>query len=177
MTFIAPEQKNMWTIFRPNQEKLLRHPVAPFDFSAYSKKDIDELIRHMRSMMVKYKGVGLSANQIGLNMSVFVCQLPSSNGKGYRGKFYAIFNPRIVAQGEKKILDPEGCLSVPGYYGDIDRSERVTLEGFDKNERPLVIKAQGFLASIFQHETDHLNGRIFLDRARNIVRVESAKEE
>ena len=177
MTLITSEQKNMWTIFDAEEEKLLRHPVLPFDFGAHSKKEIDELVRHMRMMMVRHNGIGLSANQIGLNMSVFVCQLPSPDGKGYTGKFYAVFNPRITSRGGRKVPDSEGCLSVPGYYGDIDRSERVTLEGYDKNQRPLMIKADGLLATIFQHETDHLNGRVFLDRAHHIVRVEATKEK
>ncbi len=177
MTIITPAQKHMWTIFHPDEEKLLRHPVLPFDFSAHTKKEIEEFVNHMRAMMVRHNGIGLSANQIGLNMSLFVCQLPSPDGKGYTGKFYAVFNPRITSRGGRKIPDSEGCLSVPGYYGDIDRSERVTLEGYDKNQRPLLIKADGLLATIFQHETDHLNGKVFVDRAQRIVRVESSKSK
>ncbi len=177
MTLITSAQKRIWTIFNPDEEKLLRHPVLPFDFAAYSKKEIDELVRHMRAMMVRYNGIGLSANQIGLNMNVFVCQLPSPDGKGYTGKFYAVFNPRITSRGGRKIPDSEGCLSVPGYYGDIDRSERVTLEGFDRNNRPLTVKADGLLAAIFQHETDHLSGKVFLDRAHHIIQVDSIKEK
>jgi peptide deformylase len=110
-------------------------------------------------------------------MSVFVCQLPAEDGKGYVGKFYAIFNPRITARGGRKISDPEGCLSVPGYYGNVDRYERVTLEGYDKNQRPLTIKASGLLAAIFQHETDHLSGKVFMDSAKHIVRVEAPENK
>lgn len=168
---IGPAQEKIWTIFDREQEKFLRRPADKFDFASYAKKDVDRLIAFMRAAMVRSDGVGLSANQIGLNMQLFVCQLPAPNGNGYKGKFFAIFNPRLQSIGSDKIASQEGCLSVPGYYGTVERFDRVIVDGLDKNQHPIHIKARGFLATIFQHEFDHLNGVIFTDKARDITRV------
>jgi len=162
----------MWTVFQEEEKKLLRKKLAKFDFSKYSLEEIESLIEHMREMMVKHNGVGLSANQIGLDMQVFVAQLPHPKGKGYIGAFYAIFNPKITTRSLKKTNDEEGCLSVPGIYGATKRSDAITLKGQDKYGTPLVMKVQGFLARIFQHEVDHLNGRLFIEKARDLFRVD-----
>jgi peptide deformylase len=160
--------KKIWQITDKKEKQLLRKTVAPFDFSAYSQKDIDALVLHMRQMMVASRGVGLSANQIGLDMNVFVAQLPSDDGKGYQGKCYAVFNGSISNISQKEEEDIEGCLSVPGQYGVVPRATKIVVKGFDKRGRPVTIKAKGYLARIFQHEIDHLNGKVFLDRAKKI---------
>ena len=166
------KEEKIWTVFNKKEDTLLKKKLSLFDFSKHTKKQINDLVLFMRKMMIKNKGVGLSANQVGLNMSVFVCQLPSRDGKGYVGKFYAIFNPKIEEKSKKEISDNEGCLSIPGYYGAVKRAERITILGFDKNQRPLKIKADGFLARIFQHEIDHLNGRVFADKAETFEKTE-----
>ena len=162
---ISDINKKIWTVENKNNQKLLRKRLADFDFSKYSKKEINELIKFMRKMMAENGGVGLAANQIGFNFRVFVAQLPEKKGeeRGYVGKFYAVFNPEIISLSEEKINDREGCLSIPGFYGEIERSKKMEIGGFDKNQRPVKIKAGGFLARIFQHEIDHLNGTLFTD--------------
>ena len=118
----------------------------------------------MREKMKNASGVGLSANQIGLDLNVFVAQV--------EGKFYSIFNPTLVKISGEKISMEEGCLSVPEVFGDVLRSEKVILEGFDKNNKKIKIKAWGLLARIFQHEIDHLNGKIFIDTATDLHKFE-----
>ena len=83
-------------------------------------------------------------------------------------KFYAVFNPRIEKSGGEKLFLEEGCLSVPGKYGAVERFERVVLAGFDRNGKPLKIKAWGLLAHVFQHEVDHLNGILFIGKAKGV---------
>ena len=83
-------------------------------------------------------------------------------------KFYAIFNPELERMSKDTVVTEEGCLSVPGAFGDVPRSRMVTLKGLDKNGRPVKIKAWGLLARVFQHECDHLDGKLFLDRAKNV---------
>ena len=168
MSLLSPKNKTVWTIENPTYEKFLRTPVAYFEVSSVSRKDLDELITHMRRIMREEKGVGLSANQIGLPIRLFVCQLPNSNGTGYQGKFYVIFNPHMVRSSEKKVCDEEGCLSIPGLFGSVDRFYGITISGIDKNNRPISISARGLLARIMQHELDHLNGILFTDHATNI---------
>lgn len=147
---------NILTTKNKKDEKFLRQKTAEFDFSKYSKKDIRELIAGMRRVMKAANGVGLSANQIGLNIKLFVAQVEN--------KFYAVFNPKIEKYSDEKIALEEGCLSIPELYKSVSRPERVILSGLDANGKKLKIKAWGLLARVFQHEVDHLNGKLFVDR-------------
>lgn len=169
---LTEENKKIWTIFNKKEEKLLRKKVADFNFEKHSKKEISDLVAFMRKMMIESRGVGLAANQIGLDMKVFVAQLPDKEDGGYSGKFYSIFNPKIVFSSEETSVDNEGCLSVPGLYGEVKRSNKIEVEGYDKNQRKTNIKASGYLARIFQHEIDHLNGKVFLDKAKKVIKID-----
>lgn len=167
------------TIQHKKEEKILRKRTAEFDFSAFSRSKLMELIKTMRESMIKANGIGLAANQVGLDMQFFVAQISPHDRHGNARsskenyKFYAIFNPKIIKTSKEKILLEEGCLSVPGgYYGEVERHEKIVLTGFDKNGKKIKIKAWGLLARVFQHETDHLNGTLFIDKAKNIKRVE-----
>jgi peptide deformylase len=150
------------------EEKFLRKRPADFDFSKYTEHDLRELIAAMRSIMRKANGVGLSANQVGLDMQLFIAEIPQRNKAP---KLYAIFNPKIIRASKELRTMEEGCLSVPKLSGLTTRSKEVTLTGFDKHKKPVKIKAAGLLAQVFQHETDHLNGALFIDKATNIHEV------
>lgn len=156
----------IWIIDDKKEAKLLRKRVADFDFKKHSKKEINELLKRMREAMKAANGIGLSANQIGLDMNLFIAQA--------EGKFYAVFNPKITKYSDNNIIMEEGCLSVPEVFGTTERPEKVTLEGYDKNGKKLKIKAWGLLARIFQHETDHLNGKLFIDIATDLHKYEPA---
>ncbi len=169
---VKEENQKIWTTEIKSQKDFLKGRAKKFDFAEYSKKDINDLILFMRMMMIKNRGVGLAAPQIGLNMRVFVAQLPNDDGSGYVGKFYAIFNPEIESISKKYISDVEGCLSVPYYYGSVERADKITINGFDKNGRKTKIKAQGYLARIFQHEVDHLNGILFSDKSKDLKKYQ-----
>ncbi|MBI3046518.1 MAG: peptide deformylase [Candidatus Harrisonbacteria bacterium] len=153
-------QNGIWLISDKKEAKLLRKKVADFDFKKYSKKETADLIKKMRAAMKKADGVGLSANQIGLDLKVFVALVGD--------KFYAIFNPKIAKSSEESAEMEEGCLSVPEVFGTVSRPSKIVLEGSDKNGKPLKIKAWGMLARVFQHEYDHLNGRLFIDKAADL---------
>lgn len=153
------------TIADKKGEAFLRAKTKPFDFGSTSRRDTAALIAAMRTTMREANGIGLSANQIGLNAQVFVAEVPDAHG-GL--KFYAVFNPVLEkVEGEKVALE-EGCLSIPGTYGYVERPKKVILKGFDKNGQLLKIKAWGILARVFQHEVDHLEGRLFIDKAKNV---------
>ncbi len=160
------------TIENKKDEKFLRRKAVDFDFEKFSKKEINELIRKMRVAMRKANGIGLAANQVGLDFRVFVAEVPASDNKM---KFYAIFNPKIEKAAGEKISYEEGCLSVPKTYGNVERLERAVLAGYDKNGKSLKIKAWGLLARVFQHEVDHLNGMLFVDKAKNIHSIEKSE--
>ncbi len=105
--------------------------------------------------MQQSKGVGLAAPQVGVSLRVIVLQMPGEEP-------FAIVNPEIVKQsGEQEVT--EGCLSVPGYYGELKRADKVTAKGLGRNGKEIRIKATGLLAEALQHEIDHLNGVLYID--------------
>lgn len=150
-------------------ESFLRKKVKEFDISLLrdkkKAKEMKDLIRNMREFMKKANGIGLSANQIGLPYRLFVAQVPDSQGKQ---KFYAVFNPEIKKESNEKVTTEEGCLSVPETYGPVERYYKLTLTGFDPRGKKIKIKAWGLLARVFQHEVDHLDGKLFVDKAKEI---------
>jgi len=118
------------------------------------------------------RGIGLSANQIGLSDRLFVAEVPDQDGVL---KFYAIFNPVIEKYSKDYDFLEEGCLSVPGSYGEVKRSLEVVLKGLDKNGKAIKIKAWGLLAHVFQHEVDHLDGKLFIDKAKEVHQVPTSE--
>lgn len=171
-------EHNIWTIDDKKEEAFLRKKTKPFTFlpngdatvdgTPLAKKDISKLIQDMRRTMKLANGIGLSANQIGLPYRMFVAQVAGSQGEN---KFYAVFNPELEKESSEKVSLEEGCLSVLGTYGEVSRSYQVMVRGFDKNGKPIKIKAWGMLARVFQHEIDHLNGMLFIDRTKKLFRT------
>ena len=164
----------IFTISDKKEEKFLRTKTANFDFSKYAKKDIDELIKKMKISMLKANGIGLSANQIGLNIQLVVAQIPKIKREKIVGKeSHIIFNPKIENASKKISIMEEGCLSVPGLYGLVERPESVVLRGYNRYAKPITVKADGILARVFQHEIDHLNGILFIDKAKKLYKLET----
>lgn len=151
----------IWVIGDKKEEKFLRRKTADFNFKKFNKTEIRELIKAMRQSMQEADGIGLSANQIGLDLKVFVAKVGN--------KFYSIFNPEIIQLSKEQIPMEEGCLSVPGVFGTVDRPEKITIKGLDINGKQIKIKSWGLLARVFQHEIDHLNGKLFIDKAKRVV--------
>lgn len=157
------------------ENSFLRKKLPSLDFSRVSRKELRELIAKMRVTMKRAVGIGLAANQIGRTERLFVAQIPSSRESGSDEKFYAVLNPKIVKNSGDKIEAEEGCLSVPGKFGVVPRSERVILEGYNLEGKKIKIKARGLLARVFQHEVDHLDGKVFVDRTKKVYEVEKTK--
>jgi len=116
------------------------------------------LVRDMIDTMHAEKGVGLAANQIGVARRIFIA---SPDQK--RGNELVFVNPQIIRR-SGRICDQEGCLSIPGYYEDVVRASRVTLRAMTIEMQPVEVEAEGLLARIFQHETDHLDGLVYVHR-------------
>ncbi len=166
--------EKIWTIENKKEEKFLRTKTREFDFEKYSLKDVRELIQKMKSTMRAAHGIWLSANQIGHDYKIFVAEVQDAQGGN---KFYAVFNPKVEKAGEEEIVFEEGCLSIPLTYGEVTRPKQITISGQGKDGKPLRIKAWGLLARVFQHEIDHLNGKLFIDRTKNIHKVGRAIAE
>ena len=128
---------------------------------------IQRLIDDMIETMQQADGVGLAAPQVGVSLRVIVLQMPEE-------KPVAIINPEIIDRtGEQEVT--EGCLSVPGYCGQIRRSAQVTMKGKDRKGKWIKIKAQGLMAEALEHEIDHLKGILYIDHVQNqgkLYRVE-----
>lgn len=154
------------------EEKFLKTKTKEVDFKKEDKKELKELIKKMRATMKEADGVGLSANQVGVGKRIFVAQIPNDQGKI---KFYAVINPKITKESKKKITLEEGCLSIPQTFGQVERAEKITLEGYTAFGKKQKIKAWGLLARVFQHEVDHLNGVLFTNKVKEIHRVTNDK--
>ncbi len=122
--------------------------------------DLQQLIDDMVETMYAAPGVGLAANQVGSLQRVFVAN-PSEDHDP--SKLLVIINPELVAS-EGEIVAEEGCLSIPEFREEVPRAGRVLVRGLDRDGRPLEIEGEDLLARILQHELDHLNGVLFVDR-------------
>jgi len=133
-------------------------------------RSIKKLIRNMIETLHSEPGrVGLAAPQIGVPLRVIVIGLPEEED-------IAIINPEIVRRRGERLLD-EGCLSIPGYLGQIKRAETVTIKGRDPNGREIRIKADGLLAQALEHEIDHLNGVLYLDHLKSMDQLRKIEPE
>jgi peptide deformylase len=128
--------------------------------------DIADLARDMIETMYAAPGIGLAAPQIGVAIRLFVIDL--SLGHDPRG-LITLVNPEFVER-EGMQLEEEGCLSLPGFNATVARPERATIRGIDLDGHERFYSGDGLLARAFQHEMDHLDGRVFVDRLRGIKR-------
>lgn len=119
--------------------------------------------KQMLETMRNANGVGLAAPQVGRLQRLFVVELPEDEENNEPQQTYIVFNPEII-KGRGEQIGYEGCLSIPGYIGEVARNEQITVEGLNEKGRPVRLKAEGYLARVFQHEIDHLDGILYTDR-------------
>lgn len=131
---------------------------------------IQKLIGDMIETMRAVSGVGLAAPQVGVPLRVIVIGMPEEEVK-------VLINPEVVRRKGERLVD-EGCLSVPGYLGEIKRAESITVKGRDRNGKEIRVKADGLLAQVLEHEIDHLNGVLYVDHleSRDKLRKIEAEE-
>ena len=137
-------------------------PVTKFNDNLQTL--IDDMIDTMRAA----PGVGLAASQVGVSERVIVVEYGDEEDETIPKKLYALVNPEFKATSNETEVGVEGCLSVPGMQGEVERSLAVTVKGLNRRGQPMRIKAKDWLARIFQHEIDHLNGVVFTDRATKV---------
>ena len=117
----------------------------------------------MLETMRANNGVGLAAPQVGVLQRFFVTELPEDEEEDLPAETYILFNPEIV-KGKGEQVGYEGCLSIPGYIGEVARQEQITVKGLNEGGRPVRYKLDGYLARVFQHEIDHLDGVLYTDK-------------
>lgn len=129
---------------------------------------IQALVDDMVETMHEVKGVGLAAPQIGVPLRLIVVELREDHEDSSSGKLFVLFNPEIAKSSDEEEEGEEGCLCLPGYAGSVRRATSVTVKGQDRQGRERRIKAQGVLARVFQHEIDHVNGILYVDRLESL---------
>ena len=147
---------------------LKRNARKVTDFGPKLQTLIDDMVETMREA----PGVGLAAPQIDVPLQVIVVEFGDEEDETVEPSLYTIVNPEIVRPSRETVVGTEGCLSIPMLVGDVERNESVTIKGFSRRGQPMKIKTKGWLARIFQHEVDHLNGVLFTDRAIQVWQPE-----
>ena len=142
--------------------RLKSKQVTKFDI------ELQTLIDNMFETMRAAPGVGLAAPQIGESLRLVVVEYSEDEDENAKPKKYVLVNPEIVKRSEEMVTDIEGCLSLPGLAGMVERHEAVTIKAKNRFGKPLKIEAEGWLARIFQHEIDHLDGVLYIDRAEEV---------
>jgi peptide deformylase len=149
----------------------LRIPARPMRPEHLADPSIQQLIDDMFETMREARGVGLAAPQVALGLQLFVYSppLPEGTVEGTERQLHAVINPLLTPETGEPIYDWEGCLSIPDLRGLVPRHRAVRVTGLDRAGLPLDYVASGFEARIIQHEFDHLNGIVFLDRMSDLI--------
>lgn len=161
---------------------ILRKKARPLDTDP-NNPAVQQLIEDMIATMRDASGVGLAAPQVAVSQRIAVIEygeLPEGappDAEPPEPKLYVVINPEIAARSDDMVEGVEGCLSMPGYGGSVLRHQAITVKALNRKGRPIKIKARGWLARIFQHEIDHLDGLLFIDRATKVWRVTDEDEE
>ncbi len=159
-------------------------PITKFD------KDLQTLIDDMIETMRDAPGVGLAAPQVDISEQLIVVEYSEDDedddddddDEGVEEKpekpkkLYVMINPEITKTSEEKVLGVEGCLSIPGIQGEVERFEAIQVKGLNRFGKPLKLKLNGWMARIFQHEIDHLNGVLFTEIATRLWKFQEEEE-
>jgi peptide deformylase len=138
------------------------------EFNHNLKDLVDDMIETMREA----PGVGLAAPQIGVSKRVVVIEFGNEEDETIPKQLFVLVNPEIVKKSGEMVKGMEGCLSVPGLVGEVERADVVTVRAQNLKGAKIKIRAQGWLARIFQHEIDHINGILYTDRTEKIWQLE-----
>lgn len=150
---------------------ILTYPDKTLSRQTTPLEDIDgevqKMIDGMANTMYDAPGIGLAAIQVGWDKSVLIYDI---SPRDETRELHVLINPKIVNQEGQIISENEGCLSVPDFRADVKRSEYITVEGHDREGKPLRLDAEGLLAIVLQHEIDHLNGTLFIEHISSLKR-------
>jgi len=162
--------------------EVIKLPDPMLRKKAHDVRDFGEefqiLADDMVTTMREEDGVGLAAPQVNQSLRVIVIEYPVDDTKeDSKKKLYVMVNPEIVKRSEETELGIEGCLSVPDIVGEVERFSRVEVRGLNRYGKKSKIRVKGWLARVFQHEIDHLNGILFVDRATKLYKTTDEEAE
>ena len=158
--------------------KLRKKAIRVTSFDSRFQTLVDDIVE----TMIDAPGVGLAAPQVGISQRLIVVRLPDDEESREEygdeaGVVHVVANPKIIKSSKGTVEGVEGCLSIPGYLGTVDRHEMAVVTGLDRHGKPLRVKAHGWLARVFQHEIDHLDGVLFIDIAKKVWEIPEGEEE
>ena len=157
---------------RTYPDPVLAQKAAPVtDFGSAEQKLFEDMIETMRDA----PGVGLAAPQVGVSQRLIVVEYGSDEDENAPKKLFVLANPEIVQASEEKVQGVEACLSIPRMMGEVDRHIELVIKGHNRYGKPVKLKVKNWLARIFQHEIDHLEGVLFTDRATRIWRAKEGE--
>lgn len=139
--------------------------------------DLQNLVDDMVETMREAPGVGLAAPQVNVPLRVVVVEYGDEEDESVPPKLYVLVNPEIVKTSAETEVATEACLSIPGYVGDVERHLGISIKGLNRRGQPIRVKADGWLARVFQHEIDHLDGILYPDRAQKVWKYEGDLSE
>ena len=165
-------------IIMPDNPILRKKALRVTAFDAPFQTLVDDMVE----TMLDAPGVGLAAPQVAVSQRVIVVRLPDDEESQQEygdqaGVLYVFANPEITKASKKMVDGVEACLSIPGYYGNVDRHEEILITGQDRHGKPQRVKAAGWLARVFQHEIDHLDGRLYIDIATEVWQAKNREGE
>ena len=139
-------------------------------------KDFQELVTNMVDTLRDAPGVGLAAPQVAVSQRLIVVEYGDDEDESVPKKLFVVANPEIVEKSEEMVSGVEACLSIPELVGEVDRHKKIVIKGMNRQGKPLKIKAEDWLARIFQHEIDHLDGVLYTDHTEKVWKPREGEE-
>ena len=156
---------------------VLRAPAKAVAKGAFRDSLFQKLVDDMRETMYEYEGVGLAAPQVHEGLRLAVIEVPGSDERARAEvPFMVLVNPKVTPLGDERDDGWEGCLSIPDLRGLVPRWKRLRLDALDRDGKPYSAEAEGFFARVIQHECDHLDGDVYLDRMPGLRTLSFIKE-
>lgn len=153
--------------------EVLKRKARPVsDFGSDFQTLVDDMVETMRDA----PGTGLAGPQVNVGQRIIVVEFGDEEDETIPPKLYIVANPEISKKSKQTELGTEGCLSIPEYIAEVERSTEITIKGQNRHGQKMKLKANGWLARIFQHEIDHLNGVLILDIAERIFKLEDLQQ-
>ncbi|MHA5050183.1 peptide deformylase [Streptomyces sp. SD15] len=159
-------------LHRPSREVIR----AGAEGIGFGSPELSALVDDMFLTMYVADGAGLAANQVDVDLRLFVYDCPDDDGVRHVGHIANPVLDQLAPAGRRLLDEGEGCLSVPGAVMDVPRPDRAVVRGFDKDGNPLVIEGTGYFARCLQHETDHVDGHVYLDRLSRRERKDALRQ-
>jgi len=130
--------------------------------------DLQQLIEDMIETLHENSGAGLAAPQVNVSQQVILVEFGTEENEEIPPTMYVTINPSVTRFSQEIVTGAEGCLSIPGLMGEVERADEIVVEGQDRFGKPIKMRLQGWIARIFQHEIDHVNGILYTDRTTSV---------